>query len=346
MLNAAGQAGFATANLAVASHTITASYVGGPKLIPSSGTVTQDVSPASTATTIVSAAPAGIVFGQAVKFTATVSILPPGGGTLSGTVSFYDDGNLIGTSTLNTTTRQAAIVTKALEGGRSHVITAVYNGNTNFASSSSADLTQPVASAVSTTSLTSSPGIGEWAAGVPLTFTATVNGRTGGVPTGSVLFTIDSGAETFTQTITAGKATLVYAGFTATGTHTVQAEYVPSVANFLASSSPTLSQNVLFNATLTPSFDAALTPIEIGDSITLSVLVEGASGTPTGTVDFYDGAKFLGQASLDANGRASLVFTTELSGTRPIRFIYNGDGTYQKKTANLSFVVSAIKRLV
>ncbi|MCK7473808.1 MAG: Ig-like domain repeat protein [Rhodopseudomonas palustris] len=76
--------------------------------------------------------------GQAVTFTATVSA---GGPTPTGTVTFTEGGQVLGSATL--VSGVASFTTAALPRG-SHSITAVYAGNGSFASSTSAVLVQAV----------------------------------------------------------------------------------------------------------------------------------------------------------------------------------------------------------
>ena len=83
------------------------------------------------------------VFAQLATFTATVSALAPGSGTPTGTVSFYDGSTLLGTGTLN---GGIATFTTASLSVSSHAIKAVYGGDTNFKTSTSAILTQVVQS--------------------------------------------------------------------------------------------------------------------------------------------------------------------------------------------------------
>ncbi len=78
--------------------------------------------------------------GQSVTFTATVHAAS-GSGTPTGTVTFKDNGTTLGTGNLAAGT--ATYTTSALTLG-SHSITAVYGGDTNFATSTSAVLIESV----------------------------------------------------------------------------------------------------------------------------------------------------------------------------------------------------------
>jgi hypothetical protein len=86
-------------------------------------------------------------FGQAVTFTATVTAQPGFyKGTPKGTVSFFDGTTNIGNSTLNSV-GVATLTTSTLAVG-THSVTATYNGDSNFAASTSPVLYQLVQGAI------------------------------------------------------------------------------------------------------------------------------------------------------------------------------------------------------
>ena len=107
-------------------------------------TITQ----ASTSTGLTSSLNPSIL-GQSVTFTATVSVVSPGAGTPTGTVTFMDSSTTLGTGTLNGS-GVATYTTSVLAVG-SHSITAVYGGDSNFIASTSPALTQKVTYASSGT---------------------------------------------------------------------------------------------------------------------------------------------------------------------------------------------------
>jgi hypothetical protein len=97
--------------------------------------------------------------GDSITFTATVST--PASGTPTGSVTFYDGSNALGTVTLGSN-GQASLTTTSLD-REGHEITAVYNGDSNFGASSSSILTQsvyqpPTVSALSSSTDTASGG--------------------------------------------------------------------------------------------------------------------------------------------------------------------------------------------
>jgi hypothetical protein len=171
-------------------------------------------------TTALASSPNPSTVGQSVIFTATVSV---NAGTPTGTVTFYDGATAIGTGPLSSGT--ATFSTASLSIG-SHSITAVYGGDSNFATSKSSVLTQTVnASSVSLSvsiagngTVTSSPsGVNctstcspSFPAGTAVTLTATAgsgsyfSGWTGACSgTGSCVVTMNS-AQSVSATFVSG----------------------------------------------------------------------------------------------------------------------------------------------
>jgi hypothetical protein len=144
----------------------------------------------ATTTTLASSQPTTNA-GDTVTFTATVAPATPTGTRPTGTVSFSQDGNPLGTGSMQSD-GTAQLITSTLPIGANQ-ITAVYGGDANFATSTSSAFTETVnsGSAPTTTSLmTSAASIH---AGDSVTFTATVAAVTAGgaIPTGTVRFSQD-----------------------------------------------------------------------------------------------------------------------------------------------------------
>jgi trimeric autotransporter adhesin len=132
----AGTASFSTSTLSGGSHSLTASYGGDSNDAPSvSPPVTVSVARLTT-TTALTAAPNPAVAGQSVTLTATVS---PGNPT--GTVSFFDGANLLGSNPV--ASGVATFATSTLSTG-SHSLTASYSGDTNNAPCTSAAFNESV----------------------------------------------------------------------------------------------------------------------------------------------------------------------------------------------------------
>ncbi|MFY9558656.1 MAG: SBBP repeat-containing protein [Terriglobales bacterium] len=137
-----GQATFNSSSLSVGSHSITVVYGGDSNFSGSTSAVlAQIVNKASTSTAVSSSANPSIL-NQSVTFTATVTVVAPGAGTPTGTVTFMDGSATLGSGTLNSA-GQVTLTTSPLA-VNSHSITAVYAGDSNFTGSTSAALSQLV----------------------------------------------------------------------------------------------------------------------------------------------------------------------------------------------------------
>ena len=206
---------------------------------------------------------------------------------ITGTVAFLD-----GTTVL--TTAPVALVNGSyiatapvtLTGTTAHSLTAVYSGDTVFASSTSAAITVNSNAAPAAISLTSTTTTG--AAGQAISFTALVTGstNTGAVPTGSVTFYLAGTTPSALATIGLGYQGpgVSVAVYTTTGlpagAQTIYAVYSGD-GNFLSVTSNSITTGLTdFSATFTPS-SLSLVAGQTGTS-TLNVALQGAfNGTVT-----------------------------------------------------------------
>jgi hypothetical protein len=141
-----GVATFTSSALAVSSHTITASYGGDGNFNGSSGSLTGNpevVSKAATSTVVNSSANPSIL-NQSLTFTATVSVVAPGAGSPTGTITFSDGATTLATVPLNSGTATFSTAALAVN---AHSITAAYSGDGNF-SSSNGSVAQTVSYAI------------------------------------------------------------------------------------------------------------------------------------------------------------------------------------------------------
>jgi hypothetical protein len=209
---ASGIASIVTSSLTNGNHTVTAVYSGDSNYLGStSPPITESVGLTAT-TTDLAVTPPSTTFGQPVTLTATVA---PAGAT--GSVTFMDGTATLGTQTLSNGT--ATLTTSGLSGG-SHSLSAVYGGDSKFATSTSPAVTETVAKGNSTTVLTVTPSpaaIGQQvtlrATVTPSTATGTVSFLEGGSRVGSG--TLGNGTATFsTSTLSVGshELTAVYSG--------------------------------------------------------------------------------------------------------------------------------------
>jgi Bacterial Ig-like domain (group 3) len=232
---ASGTAKLTTKALGGGTHSITAVYSSSPNFAAStSPAITQTVKKAGS-TSVVTASVNPSSWHESVTFTAKVT---SPGGTPAGTVTFKNGTTTIGTGTLNGS-GVATFATNALTIA-AHSITVVYAGNANFATSTSAALTQTVTKAKSTNTLTSSKNPSTH--GTAVTFTATIAGAFGGTATGTVTF--KNGTATMgTGTLNANNKVTFTTSTLAVGTHSITAVY-PGDTHFTSSTSAAVKQVV------------------------------------------------------------------------------------------------------
>jgi ankyrin repeat protein len=332
-INVAGNSASLTLNsLSVGTHSMTAVYSGDGNVASSSSSpIAQMVNKASTSPTVVSSANPS-TRGQPITFTVTVSSQFPGN-TPTGTITLKKNGVALGTYPLSFGVASYTISTFPLG---SYSITALYNGDSNFASATSPTLIQAVGKIATSTSLTSSANPGY--IGQTLSLTATITASSGIVPDDeSVSFS--SGATSLgTARLSGGIATLTLSSL-AKGLYDIKATYAGD-GTFSNSISPIVAETIsAFNTTTT--LTASADPTSFGQSIAFSVTVTSASGNvPTGTVTFKNAGATLGTQTL-SNGAATLTNSTLSVGTHAITAVYGGDANDAASTsAAISEVVN------
>jgi MYXO-CTERM domain-containing protein len=332
-LNGSGVATFSIASLLGGSHTITAAYGGDANHTAASGTVTHVVNVGASTTTTASLTNPS-VFGQSVTLTATVT---GGGVTPGGTVTFREGTTVLASSTLSgsgVATLQAASLSVG-----AHSIVATYNGNSNYASSVAAAISQKVDKASTTTNISSSsnPSI----AGGNVTFTATVTAVLPGAGTAAGIVEFFDGATSIgSANLNGSGVATVSSSALVAGTHAVRAVYAGN-ASFTSSTSANVSQVVNKDGTAvavtrTPS------PSTFGGNVTFTATVtsSGSGGLPTGTVIFSDGATNLGTGTLNGSGVATFTTASLAAGAHTINAAYGGDGDHNAASGSVSHVVN------
>jgi hypothetical protein len=117
------------------------------------------------------------------------------------------------------------------------------------------------------------------------------------------------------------------------GSHPISAVYSGS-ANYSGSTSAELVVVVNQAATST-TLASSLSPSVFGKKVTFTARVAAVApgtGTPTGSVTFYDGSTTLGTATL-VSGKATFATTTLTRGSHMITAVYSGDPSYTTSTA-------------
>ena len=243
-------------------------------------------------------------YGNSVTFTTVVTT----GAT--GTVTFKDGGNALGTGTISSGT--ATYTTTALGSG-SHSVSAVYSGDTNYSPWTSAPLTETVNTAPSAVGLNSSANPSAYASSV--TFTATVSG--GG--NGETITFYDGSSRIGIGTLNNSGATTLVISTLALGSHIVTASY-PGDSNLYSSTSSALAQ-VVNKAAPSVSISSSALQSAYGSPVTFTATVLTGA---TGTVTFMDGSTTLGVGTI-SSGLATYTTSTLTAGYHSITGVYSGD---------------------
>ena len=317
-LSVNGSVLFSTTALSLGVHTITAVYTGDTNSQTSTSSVySQSIQESTVATVTSSLNPS--TAGTSVTFTASVTT--PGPGSPTGSVSFLNGTTMLGSATLNGSSK-ATLTTSGLPTGPQS-ITAVYSGDSTDVGSTSTALTQNVQALTGTTPLTSSsnPSV----SGQSVTFTATVLPSGSFTPTGMITFE-DNGTTLGTVSLSpnGSAASASYSTPTLTpGVHSITTVYGGD-SNNSASTSPALSQTV--QATTIITLNTSGSPSLLGSSVTFSAMVpQGENGQPTGAVSFRNNGTVIGTGTLDGTGNTSLATSSLPLGSNAITAAYVGD---------------------
>jgi hypothetical protein len=319
-VNGSGVATITTTSLPVGSDTVTANYGGDSNYNLASGSTSVTIGKA-TPTVTVAAAGAG-TYGATETITATV---PTG---VTGTISFVNGGNTLGSGTVNAGT--VTITTTSLPVG-SDTFTANYGGDGNYNSASGSTTvaigkvtpTLPAPVVNPTTLLTSSQ----------VTITEAVPS---GTP-GPVTF-MDGTTVLGTATIDgSGTATLTLPSL-ALGPHSITAS-TPADTNHNPATSPATSVTV-YKAT--PTVTVVVTGAgTYGSTETITAtLPAGTPGAVTGTVTFVSGGTTLGQGTVNASGVATITTTSLPAGNDSITANYGGDSNYSPASGSTSVLIA------
>jgi Bacterial Ig-like domain (group 3)/MBG domain (YGX type)/FG-GAP-like repeat len=273
------------------------------------GTLT--VVPTSSMTTL-TASPNSPQYGDPVTLTATV----PSGAT--GTVSFYEGSVFLGQGTV--TGGVATLITTTLNAG-THTVTAIYNGDATYASSTSAPVTVTVAKKTA-------PG-----GGPALTITVQSASREYGTANPQFDYIVSGtllNGDTYGTAVT---GVPVY-GVSDTANSPVGSTFPISVSG-LASQNYAVTfvpgTLTIVTAATTTALTASAAATQYGNPLTLTATVAPA-GT-TGTVVFSVGPTVLGTAAV-SGGVATFTTSALSAGVYTITAAYQGDGNYAASTSS------------
>ncbi len=315
-------AGVATLTTALPAgvYTLTVTYSGDSSYAssyaaaPNAVTVAAAVTLISTATKL-TYSPTTPAVGQTVTLTATVTSATSASAAISGSVMFFSGTTQLGQGTIASGVATATFVLTATNGQN---VTAVYSGDTNYATSTSTAVTVLAALAPATVTLTASPNTGF--TGSPITFTAQVSGTVTPVasPTGTVNFYLSGITPVLFSTAT----------LTSTGANT-------SAATFTTSSIPAGTQSVYavysgdtnFATAVSSTITLGLTDYALAFTPATLTLTSGQSGSTTIQVNTQ--GSFTGTITLSCMPPPDALVTCSLSQTS---LLGNGTSTLTVST--------------
>ncbi len=331
-----GQATCTNAALAIATHSIAASYTGDTNFTSSSNSTSPlsfGVSKASSSVGVTSSANPSVP-GQAVTFTATVTAAAPGAGTPTGSVTFNDGTTGICTG-VAVTSGQATCPASSLAMGQ-HSITAVYIGDSDFLGNTSPSYSQTVSLTPTTTKITvNTPNPSVVGQPVSVSFTVAVSSPgTGTIPGTDTVTVTDSTGANCTATVATGTCSLAPK---AAASDTLTATFSGDV-DFASSASTGVNQTVTPAATTTAITSTSPSAPALGQPLTISYTVTANSpsgGTIPGsdTVTVTDGT---GATCTGTVATGSCALTPKMVGADTLTATYNGDANFSKSTGSAS----------
>ncbi|HEY6412404.1 MAG TPA: Ig-like domain-containing protein, partial [Edaphobacter sp.] len=223
-----------------------------------------------------------------------------------------------------------------------HVLAAVYSGDTTHAGSTSNAVTVTVVPDTTSVNVTSS--VNPATLGQSVVFTAAAQGAHGTIA-GMVVF-FDGSAVIGTAGMNSSGVASMSTTTLAAGTHPITAAY-GATPNFAASTSTALNEVIQPAPTpiaTTTMLASSANPSVSGQSVTYTVTVTAgqAAKTPAGLVSILDGGVALWAGMLDATGSASFTTTSLTAGTHSLTAHYAGDSSSaESSSAAMAQVVNA-----
>ncbi|HWJ09832.1 MAG TPA: Ig-like domain repeat protein [Nocardioides sp.] len=350
-----GSAEIQVSTLGRGSHEVRARYLSAdPNFVTStSAPVTHTVNKASTRTVVTSSAPVS-VFGQPVTFTAAVSVVAPGAGSPTGTITFTDGDTVLGTADVSSSTGGVGSITVSTLTVGQHAVVASYDGDDSF-NASSGSVAQKVQRAQTSTMVTSSANPSQSGEGIRFTAAVSPVAPGAGEPSGTVQFTVNGANLGGPVAVVSGQATSNLFSSLSPGTYRIAAAYSGD-ARFVASNGVLdqgNGQNVVKGATSMAL--ASDDPVaDHGQTVTFTATVTAlapATGKPTGVVQFWRGGTLLGATSLvpaseARTSRASYATAGLAPGQHEIRAVYVGNFNFEGQVATTAQTVGAVSTVV
>ena len=315
------------------AHSFFAVYTADANYLTSTSAAVATASTGTVTTTTLTVSPNPPVGGSTTTLTGTIGYVA-NGLTPTGTMSFYEDGVLL--SAVTVTSLAPTFTSSTLTSTVGHSFSAVYSGDTNFKTSTSAAVVTAASGGTVTTTTTMTVSPNPPVSGSTTTLSAAIayTGTTT-VPTGSVSF-YEDGVLLSTVAVTSGAASFSSTTLSSTVAHSFYALYSGDTT-FKTSTSATVATAASAATTATTTtLTVSPNPPVSGSTTTLTAAVAftgTSTSTPTGSVSFYEDGTLL--YTVPVTSSAASVSSTTLSSTVAHSFsaIYSGDTNFKTSTS-------------
>lgn len=231
-------------------------------------------------------------------------------------------------------TESAAIAGVSFADAGTHLVEADYSGDSAYAASQSSPITLSGSGATSTsTDLTASPNPATSGQGVLLT--ATITPTPSGAPLGTVSF-YDNSTLLATVSVDSSGVAATTVTTLGVGSHSITAVY--SGNNGFATSTSNVLTELIDAASPTAtstSLSAGPNPATPGQAVLLTATITPVpSGSPLGTVNFFDGATLLGSGNVNGSGVATFSDSSLAVGSHVLTATYSGNAGFASSTSS------------
>ena len=274
--------------------------------------------------------PSPVYVSTNLQLTVTINTQSPVNPT--GTVTFYEGANELGQATLSGTSNSVTFSAGNLSQG-THLISAVYSGDTNNMSSATTET--PIESIpLWTTFTTLNSSANSVAVGQNVTFTASIAVTSSSAPTGTMTF-MSGSAQLGSVPVTSNTMTFSTSSLAA-GAYSVRANYSGDSLNAASTSSNVLlTVGALGPAASSVNMTSSPAAPIAGNPVTLNATVTGKGAAPTGSVYFLDGSTVVGSAQVGSGGAASTTTSNLAVGAHSLTAFYTGDANYSASTSSV-----------
>jgi hypothetical protein len=321
--------------------TVTVTINGVTVTNPSSATLTVLPGPVSATVSTVSASPTTLEAGNGSSSTITVTVKDALGNPISGASVLLTSATATITQPGSTNASGVATGSVSYATTGAKFVSATVNGLTLLSQTASITVNQ-----APTSTTIAAPGSATAGVGFGVTVTVSPVAPASGTPSGTVTVTdgVDSCVPSPVALVSgSGSCTLT---LNTTGSRTVTATYSGDGNYAVSSKTTTVSVSGTPTTTIVTSSTGGASVW--GQGVTFTATVTSGSGTPTGSVSFYDGGGscpgttlLASNVALDGSGQASTSSITSLSvAAHTIRACYTPTGSFNASTNTVGQTVS------